>query len=156
MGDVQPMFKDGQVECPCGCGAWGMPLRNGHPRRCDRAACQSCRNRNNRNKGSRKQRQARKLAGVPDARHAAALSHEELWRGEFRIEVKAGAQVGPMASRFLRMEAQAAAAKAHGDPRPFLAVAMPDGWGNDGLFLLRASVWKRHIDPLIEDAGGIA
>jgi hypothetical protein len=44
-----------------------------------------------------------------------------------RSEVKAGAQIGPIATRFYAAKAQSDAAKALGDIRPFVMVAMPDG-----------------------------
>jgi hypothetical protein len=53
--------------------------------------------------------------------------HEENWGGYFRTEIKAGAQVGPIATRFQLAKAQSDAAKALGDIRPFIMVAMPDG-----------------------------
>jgi hypothetical protein len=53
--------------------------------------------------------------------------HEENWGGIFRTEVKAGAQVGPIATRFQLAKGQSDAAKALGDIRPFIMVAMPDG-----------------------------
>jgi hypothetical protein len=53
--------------------------------------------------------------------------HEENWGGAFRTEIKAGAQIGPIATRFQQARAQSDAAKAVGDIRPFVMVAMPDG-----------------------------
>jgi hypothetical protein len=53
--------------------------------------------------------------------------HEENWGGAFRTEIKAGLQVGPIATRFYAAKAQSDAAKALGDIRPFVMVAMPDG-----------------------------
>jgi len=53
--------------------------------------------------------------------------HEESWSGLVRTEIKAGIQVGPIATRFYAAKAQSDAAKALGDIRPFVMVAMPDG-----------------------------
>jgi len=54
----------------------------------------------------------------------------------FRVEVKAGAQVGPIATRFDAARVQSESSKALGDIRPFLMVAMPDG-RSDGIVLMR-------------------
>jgi hypothetical protein len=107
-----------------------------HERGC---ACRSCIGRRNRRKGLRKQRIARKVLGVPDARFHGQLANEENWRANWRVEVKSGAQVGPIATRFLAAERQADANKAIGDPRPFMMVAMPDDWGSEGIVLIRLS-----------------
>jgi hypothetical protein len=53
--------------------------------------------------------------------------HEENWGGAFRCEIKAGAQVGPIWTRFRDAKAQSDTAKSLGDNRPFVMVAMPDG-----------------------------
>jgi hypothetical protein len=53
----------------------------------------------------------------------------------FRVEVKAGAQVGPIATRFKSAQAQSSASKSLGDIRPFLMIAMPDG-SSDGIVLM--------------------
>jgi hypothetical protein len=52
--------------------------------------------------------------------------------------VKAGAQVAPIATRFHAAERQSAQAKAIGDIRPFVMVAMPDDT-QDGIILMRLS-----------------
>lgn len=101
--------------------------------------CPSCRGRRNRRKGSRKQNEARKALGIPNARFASQMGHEERWLGNVRAEVKAGMQVKALATRFLACEAQSEAARPIGDTRPFVAVFMPDGWGSDGLFVCRLS-----------------
>lgn len=54
------------------------------------------------------------------------------------MEVKAGAQVQPIATRFYQAEKQSAQAKAIGDIRPFVMVAMPDDT-QDGIVLMRLS-----------------
>jgi hypothetical protein len=53
----------------------------------------------------------------------------------FRVESKAGAQVGPIATRFYAARAQSDASKALGDVRPFIMIAMPDG-RSDGIILM--------------------
>ena len=106
------------------------------------------RGRLNKQKGHRKQSLARKA--LEDLFGAEALFHgrkanEEAWTHlPIRVEVKAGAQVKPIETRFLAAEKQATAAKATGDPRPFCYIAMPDGT-TDGLFICRLSVLKELL-----------
>lgn len=106
------------------------------------------RGRLNKQKGHRKQSLARKA--LEDLFETEALFHgrkanEEAWTHlPVRVEVKAGKQVGPIETRFLAAEKQAATAKATGDPRPFVYVAMPDGM-TDGLFICRLSVVKELL-----------
>lgn len=105
------------------------------------------RGRLNKQKGHRKQSLARKAleelfdTGVMFWAHK---SNEESWNFPVRVEVKAGQQVGPIATRFLAAEKQSAAAKATGDPRPFVYIAMPDGM-TDGLFVCRLSTLKELL-----------
>ncbi len=54
------------------------------------------------------------------------------------MEVKSGAQIQPIATRFLAAEVQSTNAKAIGDIRPFVMVAMPDDM-TDGIVLMRLS-----------------
>ena len=112
--------------------------------------CNACRGERNRRSGLRKQRAARKALGVPDARVASAASNEENWRHLFRWEVKSGQMARSAATRYLEAEKQAEANKAVGDPRPFGAILMPQGWGSEGLVMVRLSVWRRHIAPELE------
>jgi len=81
------------------------------------------RGKRNRAKGDSKARRARRKLGLT----GHLTRHEENWGGAFRVEIKAGAQVGPIATRFRDAKAQSDAAKAIGDIRPFLMVAMADG-----------------------------
>ncbi len=107
------------------------------------------RGRLNKQKGHRKQSLARKA--LEDLFGAEALFHgrkanEEAWTHlPVRVEVKAGAQVKPIETRFLAAEKQSTAAKATGDPRPFVFIAMPDGTGADGLFVCRLSTLKELL-----------
>jgi hypothetical protein len=94
----------------------------------------SARGRRNRAKGDSKARRARKKLGLG----GHLTRHEENWGGHFRTEVKAGAQVGPIATRFNLAKAQSDAAKALCDIRPFIMVAMPDGT-TDGIVLMSLS-----------------
>lgn len=106
------------------------------------------RGRLNKQKGHRKQSLARKA--LEDLFGAEALFHgrkanEEAWTHlPIRVEVKAGAQVKPIQTRFLAGEKQADTAKATGDPRPFVFIAMPDGM-TDGLFICRLSTLKELL-----------
>jgi hypothetical protein len=108
----------------------------------------SRRGRLNKQKGHRKQSLARKA--LEDLFAAEALFHgrkanEEAWTHlPIRVEVKAGAQVKPIDTRFLAAEKQSVAAKATGDPRPFVFIAMPDGQ-TDGYFICRLSTVKELL-----------
>lgn len=112
-----------------------------------RAPCRSCLGRRSRRSGLAKQRTARKLLGVPDAAFHGQNGNEENWRHYFRGEVKAGAQCGPAATRYLAAEKQAEANRAVGDARPFVHVLMPKEWGDEGLVQMRLTTWQRHIAP---------
>jgi hypothetical protein len=70
--------------------------------------------------------------------------HEENWGGVFRAEIKAGAQVGPIATRFQAAKTQSDAAKALGDVRPFIMVAMPDN-SREGIVLMTLSEFAELI-----------
>lgn len=148
MSEVAPVFKP-NGPCNCGCGKEGTfrakPWRDGTlcVTRCD---CRRCLGRRVRAKGDSKARKARKALGIPGANSR----HEEVWGGPVRVEVKAGAQVKPAITAFLRCEAQSELSRAIGDHRPFMAVAMPDG-SNDGVVMMRLSVWQERIQPLLTD-----
>ena len=78
----------------------------------------------------KKQRAARKaledLTAAEAARFVGQLGNEEAWSGlPLRVEVKSGAQVGPIWTRFEKAEAQSEQSRAVGDIRPFLMVAAP-------------------------------
>jgi hypothetical protein len=105
------------------------------------------RGRLNKQKGHRKQSLARKA--LEDLFETGVMFHgrkqnEESWNFPVRVECKAGQQVGPIATRFLAAEKQSDAARATGDPRPFVFIAMPDGM-TDGLFVCRLSVLKELL-----------
>ena len=114
-------------------GTLGRPDRQG-VRRIRGCADPAARGRRNRTKGDAKARRARKKLGLG----GHLTRHEENWGGSFRTEVKAGLQVGPIATRFQTAKAQSDAAKALGDIRPFIMVAMPDGT-TDGIVLMSLS-----------------
>lgn len=123
------------------CNAEGCPLFGtlGRPDRGNLRRVRGCsdpaaRGRRNRRKGDSKARRARKKLGLG----GHLTRHEENWGGAFRTEIKAGIQVGPIATRFQAAKAQSDAAKALGDIRPFVMVAMPDGT-TDGIVLMSLS-----------------
>ena len=68
----------------------------------------------------------------------ANTRHEEHWGGYLRVEVKAGKQIEPIATRFILAEQQSDQHKSLGDVRPFAMIAMPDGM-SDGLVIMRLS-----------------
>lgn len=87
-------------------------------------------------KGQAKQALAARGIGVP--RSALSPGHEEFFGGAVRVEIKAGKQVGPIATRYQAAKAQSDAARSVGDHRPFVFVAMPDGT-KDGLVIFPMS-----------------
>lgn len=114
---------------------------------CSRGApCRSCMGRRSKRKGREKQRSAATALRIPASKFASQMGHEENLRGPVRIEVKSGAQISPIEKRFLAYEKQSEAARPVGDSRPFLAVAMPDGWpAGEGIAMFRLSA----LDDLI-------
>lgn len=154
--DVVPNLKPDPITCVddgCGlakCTAVGQPTRTGHPRGC---VCPRCIGRRNKRKGQRKQAKATTALGVP--RSTISPGHEEYLGGAVRIEVKAGAQVGPILTRYLAMEAQSEAARPFGDHRPFVAVAMPEkvSWG---IVLIRTDRLEDAVAALAEQLGVVA
>lgn len=106
---------------------------------CSRSSkCPSCRGRANRDKGMRKQNASKKTMqrqmGSMAGRFSSVTGNEENWRLPVRVEVKAGKQVEPVRRFYEMCRGQSDVSKAEGDPRPFAAVAVPDGW-SAGKFL---------------------
>lgn len=101
------------------------------------------RGKRNRTKGDSKARRARKKLGL-SATGDIGTRHEEWWGGTFRVEVKAGAQVGPIWTRFRDARNQSNASKALGDIRPFAMIAMPDG-SSDGIILMSLNEFAELI-----------
>lgn len=129
---MEPNLKT-KADCVCGCGLFGTPLKRpeGHIRGCK---CPRCMGKRNRSKGDAKARTARKKLNIGGVNSR----HEEVWGGACRIEVKAGAQVKPIATKFELARAQSEASRSIGDHRPFMMVAMPEGT-SDGIVLMRLS-----------------
>jgi len=119
-----------------GCPKFGTLGREGRDgkRRVKGCGDPVARGRRNRTKGDSKARRARKKLGLA-ATGNAGTRHEEHWGGMFRVEVKAGSQVGPIATRFDAARSQSEASKALGDVRPFAMIAVPDGT-SDGIVLM--------------------
>jgi len=120
-----------------GCPKFGLLLRESRDgkRRIKGCGDPVARGKRNRAKGDSKARRARKMLGIAGAN----TRHEELWDGALRVEMKAGAQIEPIATRFRAAYAQSQASRSVGDIRPFVLVAMPDG-ESDGLAVMRLSV----------------
>ena len=115
-------------------GTLGRPMRDGK-RRIRGCGDPAARGKRSRAKGDSKARRARKMLHIGGAN----TRHEELWGGVVRVEIKAGAQISPIATRYRDAAAQSEPHRAHGDLRPFVLVCMPDG-ETDGLAVMRLSV----------------
>ena len=157
MSEVEPRLKDNVGDCGCGCGATGTlrarPWSNGQrcvKRGCD---CRRCLGRRSKEKGGKRQARAARAVGIP--RSNLSPGHEEFLGGTVRIEVKAGAQVGPILTRYRAMEAQSEAARPFGDSRPFVGVAMPEGvsWG---IVMIRTDRLPEAVAALAEQLGVVA
>jgi hypothetical protein len=119
-----------------GCPKFGTLGRVGNDgnRRTKNCGDPTARGKRNRAKGDSKARRARKQLGI----QGANTRHEELWGGDLRVEVKSGAQVAPIWTRYLLAENQSKQAKPIGDARPFALIAMPDDT-REGLVVMRLS-----------------
>lgn len=156
-----PKTNLGDCECGVdGCGKYGTlgrPDNQGrrHVRGCADSGCRVCLGRRNRRKGLRKQTVARKALGVAPQKFGDA--NEERWADQhFANEVKSGKQCGPVANWWRRVEAQVLANEPDhgGRHRPVRAVAMPEGWGKDGLVVVRLSTWRDQIGPALDEFYG--
>jgi hypothetical protein len=151
MDDID-LLMQGPAKGDCECGRDGCTLY-GTLKRADRqgrrhvkgCTCPVCRGANNRRKGDSKAAKARKIIGLG----GPASRHEEHWTGAVLSEMKAGAQVGPIATRFEAARAQSNASRAIGDNRPFVMVAMPDDT-SDGIVLCRLSELRNVAYALVE------
>lgn len=118
--------------------------------------CAACRGARNRRSGMRKQREARKalevVTGTQAARFSGQLGNEESWSGlPLRVEVKSGAQCGPIWTRYAAAEIQAEANNAIGNTKPFVLVAMGQRT-TDGLLVCRLSQLARVVEALVDNA----
>ena len=103
----------------------------------------------NKNKGRRKQNLARKKLNIPDTKFRSQMGNEESWKGEVRVEVKAGKQVQTLWTKYLKAKEQSDTNTSIGDTRPFLFVAMPDGTSN-GLVVMELDKLEEIVFALIE------
>lgn len=117
-------------------------------------ACWPCRNSRNSRKGKAGQRQARTALRLNPERFKNREANEESWRARVRVEVKTGAQVGPIATRYVAARNQSDAHRAIGDLRPFVFAAVPDG--SDELLIIAKRDLYAVIEALVEEWGGTA
>jgi hypothetical protein len=103
----------------------------------------------NKQKGRRKQNLARKKLKLPDTKFRSLMGNEESWGGLVRVEVKAGKQIQPIWTKYLKAKEQSDKNVAIGDNRPFLFVAMPDGVSN-GLVIIELDELENSIIALLE------
>ena len=104
------------------------------------------RGKRNRAKGDSKARSARRRLHLSGAN----TRHEEHWRGALRVEIKSGAQIKPIFTRFEDARLQSKAGKASGDIRPFAMVAMPDG-SSDGIVLMSLEEFSNLFEALLQE-----
>jgi hypothetical protein len=154
--NVEPNLKP-KDNCQCGCELFGTlkrPYRDGT--QCVRGCrCRRCIGKNNRRSGLAKQSKARKALGIPATKFGD--SNEERWADTlFANECKSGKQCGPLLNWWRRVEAQVLANEADfGDRRrPVRAIAMPEGWGQDGLVVIRLSTWRELVGPAMSEFYG--
>lgn len=143
-----------RITCGCGCGAYGAPGRTDrsnvvHAKTCDPAKCTVCRGRQAKKLGGRRQAKAAQAIGLPVS--TIRPGNEEHFGGHLRLEVKSGAQVKPIWTRYLAAEAQSEAQRPFGDHRPFLFLASPDD--RDGLVIFRLSKVDDVVVALAEQRG---
>lgn len=141
-----------KVDCPDGCGKFGRPTkRAGHVRGCP---CRSCLNGRNSKGGKARHRKFASKAGLITT--PFATSQEEAWRDPLRWEVKSGAQVEAIITRFEAARAQSEASRPIGDSRPFAMGAVPREGARPSVVILAVEDWRNHIVPLLTEYGGVA
>lgn len=138
--------------CGCGCGLVGV-LRVkqwSDGSRCVKrgCTCRRCLGKRNRSKGDDRARRGRKALGIPGAN----TRHEEHLGGTVRWEAKAGAQIQPMWTAFLKAWSQSEQARPIGDHRPFVMTAAPDNT-KEQLFACRLSDLPEVVAALYEQIG---
>lgn len=125
--------KCSRTDCPM-YGTLMKPNRDGK-RRIRGCEDPAARGRRNRRSGQKRQAKAARAIGVPKT--AIAPGDEENFQGAVRVEVKSGAQVGPIITRYRLAEAQSEASRPIGDTRPFVFIAMPASEKDPGLLVVR-------------------
>jgi hypothetical protein len=140
VSEVEPRFKE-KIDCPDGCGLFGVPakpFKDGtvHVRGCARSGCKQCRGRASKRTGGKAQRTARKLLAVP-VTSSIRTGHEEFDGGLVRFECKSGAQIRPLVTAFTKAEKQSEAARAVGDTRPTVVMALLQPEGKEAIVSFR-------------------
>ena len=144
-------YKCNLKDCPK-FGTLGRPARDGN-RRVKGCSDPTARGKRSRTKGLSKQRTARKRLGVAPS-NKFGDGNEERWQDVlFANEVKAGKQIGAAVTAWLRIEAQVRSNEADfGSMRkPARAILMPEGWGSEGLVMIRLSTWEKLVRPAMTE-----
>lgn len=146
MTDVNPLSKEAQLaRSPGGnrrCATTGVYKGS--------CKCPRCLGARNRRKGKRSQREVRKALSLRDEKWAGRQANEETWNASaLRFEVKSGKQVQPVATRYVAARNQSDAARAIGDVRPFVFVAVPDG--SQPLVVVRADELPAVVHAFMDE-----
>jgi hypothetical protein len=137
-------------DCPL-FGTLGTPARDG-TRRIKGCGDPVARGRRNRRGGLTKQREARKRLGVAPS-NKFGDANEENWQDSiFANEVKSGKQIQTAVTVWNRIEEQVLGNQSHfGSLRkPARAILMPEGWGKEGLVMMRLSTWEDVVLPAMQ------
>lgn len=140
------LAKEGR--CPI-YGTLLKPTRSDGKQRVRLCGDPQARGKRDRSKGDRKAATARKALGAMGANSR----HEEHWGGGLRIEAKAGAQVGPIFTRYQAAKNQSEASRPIGDNRPFVMAAMPDR--GPGLLVVEIGELEQIVAALLENWGAV-
>lgn len=137
-----------KTQCPCNfpsCTQFGKPLKSGHVKFCP---CPQCRaGRNSRSGKARHRKIARQLGAVGDGR--GATSHEESFTLAWgRVEIKTGAQAGPVWTRFQNAREQSEGQRPFGDGRPFVFIAWTGKKGEPALAVLTVEDLQTLMDAI--------
>lgn len=144
-----PLQGPVKEQCPCGfpsCTQFGKPLKSGHVKFCP---CPKCRaGRNSRSGKARHRKLARELGAVGVGR--GATSHEESFMLPWgRVEIKTGAQAGPVWTRFHNARSQSETSRPYGDARPFVGIFWTGKKGEPAL----AVVTVGELQALLAELG---
>ena len=140
------LARGDEPTCPL-FGSLGRPARDG-ARRVKGCGDPVASGKRNRSKGDREERKAGSLLGATGAN----TRHEEHRGGLIRYESKAGAQVGPIWTRFQAARAQSEQSRSIGDHRPFAMVASPDGT-SEQLVIVSSKDWPQVVAAAAENLG---
>lgn len=142
------------ADCPL-FGTLGVPARDG-TRRIKGCGDPVARGKRNRRSGLSKQRDARKRLGVAPSNRFGDANEENWQDGVFANEVKSGKQVQPAVTIWNRIEEQILRNQSHfGSLRkPARAILMPEGWGKEGLVMMKLSTWEETVLPAMQEYYG--